>query len=597
MSQESDTFEVFGDYVLLKSLAAGGMAEVFLARPASPNSNGRIVVIKRVLKEIANDPVFIKMFRSEIRVSLGFSHPHCIQLHDFGEIDYQPYIAMEYIEGKSLKQIMEKFAEKGERIPVPTVLGLIAQSASGLNYAHHFENTATGELLNAVHRDISPHNLLVSYDGNLKVIDFGIAKAKGGIADKTRAGQIKGKCAYLSPEQLNEENLDGRSDVFSLGIVMWELLTSQRLFHKHGDTELQIIQRIQNCEQHLVPPSTVNPEIPKEVDEVVMKALAKNRDERYATAAGFQAACSRVMRQLYPSYTYGDTAQLMLALFETERMIERMELRDANDRAQELLSADVDAKTRVVDPNKDASFFSNVFKGMKPKAKHLPSPMELRMGHIESMLSQKASGRHFAMVAFYVLSLAAIKLDERYSLLDRFFMPAEAESFAYTERMPKPRAHARHARMPASVNDAPVAADPQSAVRAPAQAPVQPVQMQQPAPVQQAAPQPVQQPATLQQPPQAAAPIQRPALPVAQAPVQTAQVAAPAPVPAAKPAPKLQTYPATTTTRPQVMTTKPIAVKPVTTASARKPTVSTQRAPASKSVRTTTPSKSTTRRR
>jgi serine/threonine-protein kinase len=463
MSADSqENFEVFGEYVLLKQLAAGGMAEVFLARPTNPNANGRIVVVKRILKQIANDPVFIKMFRSEIRVTLGFNHPHTIQLHDFGEVDYQPYIAMEFIEGKSLKQIMEKFAEKSEVIPVPTVLGLLAQAASGLSYAHHFENTATGEVVNAVHRDISPHNLLVSYDGNLKVIDFGIAKAKNEIADKTRAGQIKGKCAYLSPEQLKEEALDGRSDVFSLGIVAWEMLTGHRLFHKQGDTELQVIQRIQNCEQHIVAPSVVNSEVPKEVDELILKALAKDRDDRFATAEAFQGAIRRVMRALYPTYTYADTAQIMRALFESDMLLERMALRDANDRAQELLAAELNAKTRVVDTAKSKGFFS-IF---RKKTKTLPTEMELRVGNIEEVLKQKAKTSHVMVGAFWVMAFICIRLDEKYSLLDRFFLPAEAESFAMrdTQTPSQPRRMRQRAIEPrAEIADAVAVSDAETA--------------------------------------------------------------------------------------------------------------------------------------
>jgi serine/threonine-protein kinase len=433
MSSESgENFEVFGEYVLLKQLAAGGMAEVFLARPTNPNANGRIVVVKRILKQIANDPVFIKMFRSEIRVTLGFNHPHTIQLHDFGEVDYQPYIAMEFIEGKSLKQMMEKFAEKNEIMPVPTALGLLAQASSGLSYAHHFENTATGEVVNAVHRDISPHNLLVSYDGNLKVIDFGIAKAKNEISDKTRAGQIKGKCAYLSPEQLKEEELDGRSDIFSLGIVAWELLTGHRLFHKHGDTELQIIQRIQNCEQHIVAPSAVNAAVPKEVDEIILRALSKHREDRFATAEAFQGAIRKVMRQLYPSYTYADTAQIMRALFDTDMLLERMSLRDANDRAQELLAADSNAKTHLVETGKTNGFFS-IF---RKKPKTLPTEMELRVGNIEAVLKQKAKTSHVMVGTFWVLAFICIRLDAKYSLLDRFFLPAEADTFVHQDTAP-----------------------------------------------------------------------------------------------------------------------------------------------------------------
>lgn len=425
MSAPSENkFEIFGDYVLLKLLAAGGMAEVFLARPRNPNANGRIVIIKRILKQIANDPVFIKMFRAEIRVTLGFNHPNTIQLHDFGEFDYQPYIVMEYIEGKSLKEIMTKFAEKSEPIPVPTVLGLMSQAASGLSYAHTYSNNVTGEAVNAIHRDISPHNLLVSYDGNLKVIDFGVAKAKNQL-NETRAGQIKGKAGYLSPEQLGEEALDGRSDVFSLGIVAWELLTNQRLFQRTGDSEMKVMERIQSCEKYIIPPSTFNKEVPPEVDEVILRALQKNRDERYMSAAAFQSELRSVMRKCYPYYSYSDTAQIMRALFEVDMAFERMVLREANDTAQDILSAEYEEKTRVAQAQAKG-VFGGLFKGFK-KTNQLPDHVEVRMARIESALKQKASFRHAVMLVFYIVSIIGIKLDERYSLLDRFFLPAQAD--------------------------------------------------------------------------------------------------------------------------------------------------------------------------
>ncbi len=425
-ANSENKFEIFGDYVLLKLLAAGGMAEVFLARPRNPNANGRIVIIKRILKQIANDPVFIKMFRSEIRVTLGFNHPNTIQLHDFGEFDYQPYIVMEYIEGKSLKEIMNKFGEKAEPIPVPTVLGLISQAASGLSYAHTYENTATGESVQAIHRDISPHNLLVSYDGNLKVIDFGVAKAKNQL-NETRAGQIKGKAGYLSPEQLGEEALDGRSDVFSLGIVAWELLTNQRLFQRSGDTEMKIMERIQNCEKYIIPPSTFNKEVPPEVDEVILRALQKNRDERFLSAAAFQTELRTVMRKCYPYYSYSDTSQIMRALFEVDMAFERMVLREANDAAQEILVAEQEEKTRVAQAQAQGGVFSSLLKGFR-KPTHLPDAVELRMNKLESALKQKAGFRHAFMLVFYVVSIIGIKLDEKYSLLDRFFLPAQADT-------------------------------------------------------------------------------------------------------------------------------------------------------------------------
>lgn len=332
-------FELFGDYVLLKELSSGGMAEVFLARPAKTSANGRVLVIKRIRSHIATDPVFIDLFRSEIRMTLGFNHPHTIQLHDFGEVDGHPYIAMEYIEGKSLREIAEKFREKNESIPVPTVLGLISQAAAGLNYAHHFENLTTGENVHAIHCDVSPHNLIVSYGGNLKVIDFGIAKAKNGMGPG--AHRVQGKTGYLSTEQLANQVIDARSDVFSLGVVAWELLTGVRLFRRDGDSEIETLRRIRQCEEHTVAPSTLNFEVPSEVDAVILTALQKNREDRYPSAAAFQNALCKVLRRLYPTHTYADTADLLRVLFAGEIVEDRTQLRSLNHAAQTALLEEI----------------------------------------------------------------------------------------------------------------------------------------------------------------------------------------------------------------------------------------------------------------
>jgi serine/threonine protein kinase len=418
---QNPSFEVFGNYVLLKRIGSGGMAEVFLARPASASGNGRVMVIKRILPHMADDPVFVNMFRAEVQVMMGFNHPHTVQLHDFGEVNNQLFIAMEYIEGKSLKQIIATFKKKNEAIPVPMVLSLVAQAAAGLNYAHRFQNKVTGEIFNAVHRDISPQNLILSYDGNLKVIDFGIAKADTGTAERTRTGVIKGKVAYLSPEQVLGQNLDGRADIFSLGIVAWELLTFKRPFSEENDNELTIMGKIENCDKNILPPSSINREIPAPVDALIMKALKKDPSERYATANEFQTAIRGVMKQYYPDYAYSDTGELTRALFENEISRERTELRELNELAQASLTPDPSSVTRVGSETHLGATMSNVLRGgIKAVA---PNVTESRLANIEALMKQRATGRHYLLIGLYVISLLAIKLDDRYSLLDRLLGP------------------------------------------------------------------------------------------------------------------------------------------------------------------------------
>ena len=411
----SQEFENFGPYVFLKKLATGGMAEVFLARPATQAGNGRIQVIKRLLPHVANSSLFINMFQTEIQVILGFNHPHVVQLHDFGELNNRSYIAMEYLEGKSLKEVISKFMSKKQSLPVPMALGLVAQGASGLNYAHTFVNKVTGEAMNAIHRDISPHNMIVSYEGNLKVIDFGIAKVTSGLShEPTNLGTIKGKISYLSPEQINGLPIDARSDVFSLGIVAWELLTLQRPFTKAGDPEISIIGRINNCDDHIVPPSWFNPEIPTEVDEVILKALKKNPNDRYASASEFQTAIRKVMLQYFPHYSYSDTSEMRNSVFEEEIRLETKELRELNQQAQQAIFTKADTETIVIDK---PGVVTGVFNGIRAVVPGLDHVDE-RLMKIENMIKQKVSLRHYLMLAFYILSILLVKLDHQFSFSD-----------------------------------------------------------------------------------------------------------------------------------------------------------------------------------
>ena len=210
------------------------MAEIYRARLASADGAGRLIVIKRIQAGFGNNTEFLQMFRSEIKVTMGFNHPNIVQLYDFGEEQGQPYIAMEFVDGKNLRQFMNRFSEMKKTFPVELAAYIIEQAASGLHYAHSFKDKITGEPLNIVHRDISPQNILISYEGNVKVIDFGIAKAATN-SESTRAGVIKGKPSYLSPEQISGEQLDGRSDIFALGVVLWELLVGRKLFAGEND--------------------------------------------------------------------------------------------------------------------------------------------------------------------------------------------------------------------------------------------------------------------------------------------------------------------------------------------------------------------------
>ena len=195
------------------------MADIYRARMAATDGAGRFLVIKRIQAGYGANNEFVSMFKSEIKVTMAFNHPNIVQVYDCGDESGQPYIAMEIVDGKNLRQFLQRFAELKQHFPVELASYIIEQAASALHYAHSFKDKISGEPLNIVHRDISPQNILIAYEGSVKVIDFGIAKAASN-GESTRAGVIKGKPSYLSPEQITGEELDGRCDVFALGIVL-----------------------------------------------------------------------------------------------------------------------------------------------------------------------------------------------------------------------------------------------------------------------------------------------------------------------------------------------------------------------------------------
>jgi len=343
----------FGRYLLLDHLAQGGMAEIFRAWAPSVDGGGRLIVLKCVQPDFGQDVEFLQMFRSEIRVSIGLNHPNIVQLYDFGEVDGRPYIAMELVEGKSLKQLVQQLQQQQTYLPVEFSAYAIEQVAAGLHYAHAYRDRTTGELLNIIHRDISPQNLLIAYTGNVKIIDFGIAKAASN-RQNTRAGIIKGKPSYLSPEQISGEVLDGRSDIFCLGTVLWETLTGRKLFA--GDSDLAAIRLIDACDKHVKPPSTVNPSVSPELDAITLKALSHNRDKRFATAEEMQRALHRAVYAINSSFDPSDFSAYLHNTFKKDMEREHNELQALNIEARALLLKESLDSIPSMEPSESSSF-------------------------------------------------------------------------------------------------------------------------------------------------------------------------------------------------------------------------------------------------
>jgi serine/threonine protein kinase len=272
-----------GKYELISRLALGGMAEVFLAKAAGPMGFEKTLVVKRILSHLAEDPAFVEMFLAEARLAAQLNHPNIVQIFDFGEANGEYFLAMEYIDGPNLRVLLKKARILGLPLPPTLCARIIASACEGLAFAHDFSDPVTHEPLGLIHRDVSADNILVSRQGAVKVVDFGIAKAAGQ-SHKTQSGIIKGKVAYMAPEQIRAKPLDRRVDVYALGVVFYELLTGRKPFDAPSDASL--MEAILSAP--LVPAGKYRPELPPAVQRILERALARDRDRRYANCRAFQ---------------------------------------------------------------------------------------------------------------------------------------------------------------------------------------------------------------------------------------------------------------------------------------------------------------------
>lgn len=270
------------NYTPLYRLAAGGMAEVWVSQSVSVAGFKKKVAIKRILPGLLKDERFVRMFLDEARLSLHFNHANVVSVFDLGKSDETYFIVMEYVQGTTLKRVLEFLQERGRKVPLPLVIWILNETLKGLDYAHNLPDPETGEHLNVVHRDISPPNLLISWNGEVKLTDFGLAKATSQL-ESTDQGVVKGKFSYLSPEAAHGRAVDGRTDVFAVGILAYEMLTMKRLFL--GETDYQTVELVRAAKIPSI--RRQNPEVPAELERIILKSLARHEDDRYATAADF----------------------------------------------------------------------------------------------------------------------------------------------------------------------------------------------------------------------------------------------------------------------------------------------------------------------
>ena len=313
--------EKFGKYLLLEKVAAGGMAEIYLAKSTAATGLNKFFAIKRILPQFSNNEDFVQMFKEEAKVCINLNHSNVVSIFDFGIETGTFYLVMDYVEGRNLRQIINELKKTNKSFSIDQALYLVKEAAAGLDHAHRCVDGATGKPLNITHRDMSPQNVMVSFDGEIKVIDFGIAKAETE-AEGTKAGTLKGKFSYMSPEQAEGQSIDPRTDVFALGIVLWELLANDRLFT--GSNEAAILRKVRDCQ---VPPiRKINPTVPQELERIVMKALAKDKNVRYQTAANFHRDLNRFLNTQYPDFSPQDFSLFVKDAFKVAYLEAREKL-------------------------------------------------------------------------------------------------------------------------------------------------------------------------------------------------------------------------------------------------------------------------------
>jgi serine/threonine-protein kinase len=330
-------------YQITERLDHGGMAEVFRGVAESMEGFKKSVAIKRILPNLTKNQKFVSMFLDEARLSLFLQHANIVQVFDISKTpDNAYFLVMEYVDGCNLKSLIERQKQKGRRIEIAHTIYIAMECCKALNYAHSLEHPETGEPLGIVHRDISPPNILLSKNGEIKLVDFGLAKANSQI-ESTDPGVVKGKFSYLSPEAASGLEVDHRADIFAVGIILWEMFTGRRLFY--GETDYQTVELVRQARVPSI--AALNPEIEPELEAVVRKALARDVEERYQSAADLADALANYLFSRKMKVTSRDIASLV-----RDTQVEMMRKRSAEPKESvidALINDEIGKMTSLVD--------------------------------------------------------------------------------------------------------------------------------------------------------------------------------------------------------------------------------------------------------
>ncbi len=332
-----------GDYLLLERLATGGMAEVYRGKLRGAGGFEKQLAIKRILPHYSSNEEFVRMFEFEARLSSQLTHANIVQIFNFQKISGAYLLTMEFVNGKNLRQFVNKVKKTNYSLSVACAVYVINEVCKGLDYAHSRRDESEGKPLNIIHRDMSPQNVMLSYEGAVKIVDFGIAKARDR-ADETRSGVIKGKFGYMSPEQANGEPVDMRTDIFSTGIMLYELVTGKRLFQT--DNDLATLKLIQEC---LIPlPTKANPKISLELEKIILRSLSKDRNARFQTAGQMHRALQEFLNKNFPSFTQKELADILHGVFVNEMESEQRRSEEINRQSIPFSQGEMAAKKEEV---------------------------------------------------------------------------------------------------------------------------------------------------------------------------------------------------------------------------------------------------------
>ncbi len=397
-----------GKYRTLKLIAQGGMGSIYLAQVAEGPGQGRLVILKCVSTEFENNLEYRTFFESEIRAMIGLSHPNIVPLLDMGDDEGRLYIILDWIEGKNVREILDQTASTVPLTP-EIALGIVHDAAQGLHYAHTFQDRRTNQLRPIIHRDVSPTNLFFGYDGRVRIIDFGIAKNLSEEKTETKDG-IVGKAQYMSPEACKGEKLDARTDVFSLGAVLWELLTGRALFTTKN--EATTILRVVDKQFVIPPPSSIVPGISPQLDAIVLHALQRDRDQRFSSMAAFAQYIQKELRALNSGFGYENMAKFVVDRFSNDMQRHRYEVQTLCEK-----TGLITEKTQTTRPLRAAPspFFSNIYEMQASDSSEVVLSVEpaqpvrrvIRVASADDFTPKQKTHYHSRIIAGFLLLASA----------------------------------------------------------------------------------------------------------------------------------------------------------------------------------------------